>query len=877
MMCWSIRNIAYDPHAKTAGVQPTVADVLNWISCLHEPWVVCIDDLQPWCKDVSEFLPSSHSPAYLIVGRNLSSLMVPTQSLQTHIFAYNIKCSLSSPPPQLNANSCLYQYHILTSPPDITLSAEIRETQYLCRLVVGEHLHNILCSTVFPDVTSPRQGSPTPILAALLAHFHHAHIAEAIFKNAAENLAALSHTLLGCELPYDPDFLRVQSLLLKVDRDGFWDSRIFRDSMSRLCAAGIVHKYSDGSYVMAPVVQEWLRVHVTGRQPLRLALIIIGAAMPSIPPNLHSTQRSCYHRMFPHLQHFQTRALQSRSNTQPFEIDIALRFACAFRANGEYDRTIAIYEALHNSRGINDSSLQLKCTYNICMSYFHAGKLQAAYDGFGVALTKAQSTHWPSHPAALDCLKMLTLICMDLEKWKTALTYAEQSVSLRKKFYADGDPDTFSALELLARVKMGELCYAEALEVWSELVALRNVWSPFDDPDTIHALAGKADCLFRLERYSDAIELQKDVCKRWDSILGSEHPNTTVASADLSQMYLGKGDWRQARQLCLDIVTKNDALSNLDRPEMLETVELLAAVYTYKGDHVRALIVQRHIVRKHLECNTLVEALPSMIRMADMLRSQERWSALRDLSRALMRLSSEENGEGANEVSQFDDLFLKELEADAHFNLGSYADALEIHNIIIPKSQNLLSVDNRQTIMLETKRAITRARLGDTALAVTEGLDTLARSTKLFGPESAFRSTVEFQLGEVYRHSAQWREAEAAYEHVWEFRRRVIGETHPDTLQAAARLTMCRSHLGNLSGAKSLGRETLAKYRALFGDSHPRTLESTVTLVVILSKLGKVKAAKELSNTVQTKIVRHFGSTHTFAKIVADPAAAHAL
>jgi Tetratricopeptide repeat len=69
--------------------------------------------------------------------------------------------------------------------------------------------------------------------------------------------------------------------------------------------------------------------------------------------------------------------------------------------------------------------------------------------------------------------------------------------------------------------------------------------------------------------------------------------------------------------------------------------------------------------------------------------------------------------------------------------------------------------------------------------------------------------------------------------------RRVLGDTHPATLQLASMLTSVLAWLGEAEQARALGESTLARCRDTFGPDDPTTLNSATYLTSALAWLGE--------------------------------------
>ncbi|KAJ7101077.1 hypothetical protein C8R44DRAFT_946522, partial [Mycena epipterygia] len=122
-----------------------------------------------------------------------------------------------------------------------------------------------------------------------------------------------------------------------------------------------------------------------------------------------------------------------------------------------------------------------------------------------------------------------------------------------------------------------------------------------------------------------------------------------------------------------------------------------------------------------------------------------------------------------------------------------------------------------------------------------------------------------FWLAWIYRGLGKFREAEQLEVVVLQQQRNMLGDNHPDTLDVMGNLALTYYRGGKLKEAEQLGVLVLEKQRNvllkeaeelqvvvlerrrnLLGDNHPDTLQAMENLAVTYKKLGKLKEAKEL-------------------------------
>ncbi len=99
--------------------------------------------------------------------------------------------------------------------------------------------------------------------------------------------------------------------------------------------------------------------------------------------------------------------------------------------------------------------------------------------------------------------------------------------------------------------------------------------------------------------------------------------------------------------------------------------------------------------------------------------------------------------------------------------------------------------------------------------------------------------------------------------------RRVLGEDHPDTLRCASFLAIYLRGLGQYERARQLGEDTLIRCRRILGEDHPDTLRSAYILAVALWALGQYEQARQLGEDTLTRCRRVLGDDYPHTLISA--------
>ncbi|KAJ7819155.1 hypothetical protein B0H13DRAFT_2292309 [Mycena leptocephala] len=118
------------------------------------------------------------------------------------------------------------------------------------------------------------------------------------------------------------------------------------------------------------------------------------------------------------------------------------------------------------------------------------------------------------------------------------------------------------------------------------------------------------------------------------------------------------------------------------------------------------------------------------------------------------------------------------------------------------------------------------------------------------------------QYGVIYWDAGWYEEAKELDLAVLEQRKQVLGDDHPDTLQAMGNLAVTYERLGQYKQAEELQIVVMEKQKQVLGDVHPETLQAMGNLASTYQKLGKVHKAEELEVVVLAKRKQVLGNDH---------------
>lgn len=121
----------------------------------------------------------------------------------------------------------------------------------------------------------------------------------------------------------------------------------------------------------------------------------------------------------------------------------------------------------------------------------------------------------------------------------------------------------------------------------------------------------------------------------------------------------------------------------------------------------------------------------------------------------------------------------------------------------------------------------------------------LALNSRLLDQEQKKRIDLAWKVGNCLDSDGRWMEAEALLIQVKDFRKKVLGEEHPDALTSMNNLASTFHNQGKYKEAESLYKETLQLMQKVCGDENPYTLVIRDKLALLFESQGKYKAAVE--------------------------------
>jgi non-specific serine/threonine protein kinase/serine/threonine-protein kinase len=158
----------------------------------------------------------------------------------------------------------------------------------------------------------------------------------------------------------------------------------------------------------------------------------------------------------------------------------------------------------------------------------------------------------------------------------------------------------------------------------------------------------------------------------------------------------------------------------------------------------------------------------------------------------------------------------------------------------------------------------------DANLTVRTALDrAAARIEGKFATQPLLEASIRRTVGKTYFDLGLYPEAEAQLERALDLRRRLLGETHPDTLLSMNDLAGALERQGKFASAEELYAKTLEIRRRSLGTEHPDTLTAMSALGTVYAEQGKHGSAEAIYVALIPLERRSFGGedNHTLSSV----------
>ena len=373
----SLKGISSLPAAQVSGVDDSVGSVLQWISFLHEEWLIVFDNADvPPPEMVEKFIPPGNRGNILITSRNKSmGRIVSSENIieikdmkEADAVALLLKAScLDGLPEHLEVSKKIVN-ELCCIPLAINHAGAYIEAgkcdidQYLRQFSV--HRKALMSDATFMGASNynrtvygtwdlsfkeieKRAGGHSTLedaqaaQAAILilqicAFYHHTGISKDIFRSAAEE--AMKKDVYSDRFKKLPQAVNLlDHTLLALDNDGYWDGFIFGQGISVLLSFSLIKRdESVDIFSVHPLVHDWSRERMSKSEQQKMCEIGSSILSCSIPWRFETQNYKLRRIVFPHIKANMLHERQIGLMKQHYD-DKWNNFALVMIENGDYN------------------------------------------------------------------------------------------------------------------------------------------------------------------------------------------------------------------------------------------------------------------------------------------------------------------------------------------------------------------------------------------------------------------------------------------------------------------------------------------------------------------------------------------------------------
>lgn len=200
---------------------------------------------------------------------------------------------------------------------------------------------------------------------------------------------------------------------------------------------------------------------------------------------------------------------------------------------------------------------------------------------------------------------------------------------------------------------------------------------------------------------------------------------------------------------------------------------------------------------------------------------------------------------------------------------GRFRAARDLDRAVLARQAEVLPRDHPHTLMTAVSLAADLKALGDFREALETDLRTYASFKEQFGEDYPRTLVAAHNLAISYRLTGDYKGALQLDQDTLDRRRLVLPADHPWTLGTAAELAVNMRAVGAFRESVELLRVTLDKYRAVLNDDMLEPLRTATSLAVSLRKAGDQAEAMQLAQDTYNRYSRRYGSQSPDAQICA--------
>jgi tetratricopeptide (TPR) repeat protein len=477
------------------------------------------------------------------------------------------------------------------------------------------------------------------------------------------------------------------------------------------------------------------------------------------------------------------------------------------RLLGRYDESRemnrSVLATVERRFGVSDE-LTVASLQNLALAEHDAGDQLKAIELLQRAVEAARDVFGPQHAATLRAMTNLARMLEMEGRYDEAGDLFERALDVQLKLFGPDDADAILTQSGLALNQTNRGAHAKALALHEDLVKRCVRLYGEKHPTTLIARGHLAWTLHKLGKNEAALEHLRSVIEAQHAVLGRDHPDTLTAEGNLVMVLRTIGRDQEAEEIEQAMFDRLQATHGADHPSVLIRLDNMAVSLAAKGQFQKAESLQRRVV------NGLSATLGP--------HNRDTLAAMSNLAFSL-------------------------------HELGEFKEAAQLEQQVVEGHRQLAGDRHPDTLSVEAAYARTLYEIDRAAEAAALLAGIAERVTASDGQQE----TVAQHLVPILRRFAnlllskgRLTGAQGFLETAFAISQRLLGDDHPDTLEAMTNLGSILYKRKDYRAAYRWQKRSFDKLSVLVGAKDARLTRAAWGLLLTLDGLGRGKEATQL-------------------------------
>src|ERR1700722_18346302 len=370
----------------------------------------------------------------------------------------------------------------------------------------------------------------------ICAFLHHDGISEAIFQNAARNLANYVPRLPATNQELDSLNAAKDFMNWFRTTEGLWDTQKFLDVIIEIRSYSLIDFDPENCvYSIHPLVHACTLTIIADGALIRTCTQYILSMSCSLGSD--SEDYALRRTLLPHID----ATLQGGTNAVP---DVAARLQCVYVDGGMWKEAEKLHVLVMETRKRvlgEEHPHTLLSMGNLASTYRNQGRWKEAEVLEVSVMETRKRVLGEEHPDTLLSMGNLALTYQNQGRWKEAEVLEVSVMETRKWVLGEEHLDTLLSMGNLASTywNQGRWKEAEVLAV-SAMETMKRVLGE-EHPHTLRSMGNLASTYWNQGRWNEAEVLEVSVMEMRKRVLGEEHKNTLTGMGKLAWRYWNLG------------------------------------------------------------------------------------------------------------------------------------------------------------------------------------------------------------------------------------------------------------------------------------------------------------------------------------------------